>query len=153
MPVTAPLKNRVRQIKVDHRFDDLTKQDAASRLTLVLDKIIDAVGEDRIIEKTPVVKNLSGISRTGVVILTWDDVSSDFRPFLDGARIWRAKESDDGEKFFYRNNKKEIIVSLIRSTSWPDHLPDTVNYIYWIQWINLDGEAGGPAGGLVKAAL
>ena len=145
--------NRLRKLILPHRFEDLTQKEVASRLTRVLGSLTDTISEIRQILDPPLATGLAASAVTGAVLLSWDDVPVEHRTSIDGTRIWRVKASDDANQNFLSNNKKAVLVHLVRSTAWTDHPPDTANYIFWIEHINKDGKAGSPSAGILKAAL
>ncbi len=149
----AQNENRLRKVVADHRFEDLTQKDAPARLTKIIGTLAETVSEIREIMDAPPATGLAATAVTGAVLLSWSDVPRATIPSIDGTRIWRAKASEDANQNFGSNNKKSVIVSLIRSTNWADHPSDTTNYIYWIEHLNKDGRNGSPSAGILKAAL
>lgn len=146
-------ENRVRRVALDARFADLSHPDTGARITRALSALQDAVNSDRTISSLP---NPTGLSATGSqtsIALTWDALDVSYKGSWDGARIWRANAADDSNLDFLLNAKKEILVTLIRATGYLDEVGDTTaTYIYWIEWINIDGVASGPSGGVSAAA-
>jgi hypothetical protein len=144
--------NRTRQIQAPERFTDLTKPEAAARLTQNLQNLAKEVSKDRVVETLPTPQNFTGASGAGYVRLSWGDVDDSLRRHRDCARIWRAKASEDAHTDFNQNMARSLIVEGVRSTVWYDFLSSTDPYIYWVCFLNNDGVQSPPAGGLTIAA-
>jgi len=144
--------NRTRQIQAPERFTDLTKPEAAARLTQNLQNLAKEVSKDRVVETLPTPQNFTGESGSGYVRLSWGDVDDSLRRHRDCARIWRAKVSEDAHTDFNQNMKRSVIVEGVCATVWYDFLPDMDSRIYWLVFVNTDGVQSPPAGGLTIAA-
>jgi hypothetical protein len=81
--------------------------------------------------------------------LWWNDVPDKMRQWVDGVRIWRVNAAEDADEDLNKNEKATILVSCTRTTGYTD-MEVTVGqkYIYWIQWISIDGVMGPVAGGI-----
>lgn len=142
--------DRFKLIPEPKNFQDLTAKENVTRLNAELKRITQAINEDRTVSAVPTPTGLAGtFSHTAVALLAWDDAPDDSRADLDGARVWRAAVADDPALAFGNNNAKLPIVRCVRSTNYADHdVTSGAAYIYWVQWVNLEGESSAAAGGL-----
>lgn len=139
-----------RYIKKPWNYRDLKTDEAARRLNQDLNDIVAGINEDKRIDSIPKPTGLTGtFSQTGFAALSWDDVDDDYRTFLDGAKIWRAPAASDASLIFGDNEAKTPLVNCIRTTKYMDHeVTSGLAYVYWVQWINIEGILSDPAGGI-----
>jgi hypothetical protein len=151
---TSKDSNRVRQVTLNARFENLSHPDTGARISRAFADLQDAINLDRNIAGLPSPTGLTATPKELAIYLQWDELSASFRGSWDGARIWRATVSQDANLDYDLNTKKSVIVSLIRSTNYLDDVgTDSESYIYWVEWINLDGIASGPSAGVKATAL
>ncbi len=146
MPVHS---SKYRKLSDPQNYQDMTDQQTVLRLVRDLKLIVATVNQAMTVAEMPIPSGLTGdFSTSGLILLSWDDVSDALRKDLDGARVWECKAADDPETDFNKNNAKKIIYSCVRTTNllWTEVLPG--DYIYWVQWINREGVISGAAGGL-----
>lgn len=146
--------NKLRRIVQTNKFRDMSGPFVGARLTDDLQNIRAEINRDRAILSLPAPSGLYLISQPGAIELHWNELPESYRKSIDGARIWRARASVDDRKDFYTNQDKQIIVPMIRSTVYTDPVGNTSEtFIYWVQWINLDGNPSEPSGGVAGVAL
>jgi hypothetical protein len=118
------------------------------QFTTDIEKIVSAINNDRKILDIPTPSNLTATGGAGYAVLQWDDVANNLRPDVDGAKIWKVAASDDDNTSFYDNNSKAVLVWCSRTTYLVDVMVTAGDYIYWVQWVNLNGDLSGVAGGV-----
>jgi hypothetical protein len=135
-------------LKMPQNYQDLSEKTTGARLTRDLKTIVDAINNNRTVALMDIPSNFAVTGASGYAALTWDDVPDAKREDLDGIRIWRALASDDAHESYDENSAKTILVGCIRTTKYVDVEVAAGDYIYWVQWINLDGKVSGAAGGV-----
>jgi hypothetical protein len=139
-------ESRLRQVHRNNEFEDLSDKSAGARITAELDRIYNAINEDRKVENLPSPTGFTASSKPAAILLEWDNIAAAYRGSVLGMRIWRSTYTATSKMGFNENTDKRIIVDSIRSTSYLDQLSFAAEYyIYWIQWVNLDGVASSPS--------
>jgi hypothetical protein len=140
------MANEQNLLQLPKNLQDLTKRENVALLNQELKRLVNAVNQDRWVDQMPVPENFESAGGAGYAVLGWDDVPDELRPSLDGARIWKADASIDPREVFSDNEDKGVLVSCVRTTKYLDVEVSTGTWLYWVQWVNLNGEAGGVAG-------
>ena len=148
MATTPRSQNRIRQLAGRRQYDDLKDTEAGPLLTRQLDQVTEKINLMVIVHELPVPTNLTADGFSGGVQLAWDDLSDDLKASLAGARIWRAQSGIDPHTEFKENSNKGVIADLVKTTFYADLTADAeIEFIYWVQNVNLDGLVSDPAGG------
>jgi hypothetical protein len=149
---TLRTPNRIRQLGGQRKYDDLRSQESGVLLTRQLDQITDKINNMVLVKTLPYPGNLTATIFSAGIQLRWDDVPNEYKASLAGTRVWRADQAIDANTEFVRNSNKRKIADLVKATFYTDLAPDIqTTYIYWVENINLDGEASLPAGGKIAA--
>jgi hypothetical protein len=147
-------KNSLRRLRMPRTYRDLTQKNVGNRLSDDIRMLRDAINTDRAILNLPAPTGLRATSLPAAVLLEWNELAESFRKSIDGARVWRAPRALGDDKNWYSNPNKTIIVPVIRSTTYADPVGSIGDeFIYWVQWINLDGKESGASAGTVGFAL
>jgi hypothetical protein len=139
---------RHRLIPVPKIYDNLSQEQILENLQHDLTSVITEINNDRLIQEISTPSGIAGTFGASVASIYWDDVNDDLRMFLDGARIWRCGPDESEEIEFSANDDKTILVNCMRTTRFNDVGLAAGDYIYWVQWINLDGKVSNAAGGV-----
>lgn len=140
-------QSRFKLVPLPQNYRDADSQ-TMIRLTADIKKIVGALNQGIMIPPPPAPTNIFADGSAGYGLVSWDDVADDMRKYIDGARIWRAQASVDPNTSFDDNSGKTILVNCVRTTKWPDAEAVTPgDYIYWVQWINIEGIVSTAAGG------
>jgi hypothetical protein len=125
-----------------------------NRMSDDLRMLRDAINTDRAILNLPAPTGLRATSLPAAVLLEWNPLAPSYLKSIDGARIWRAPRALLDDTNWYSNPNKVIICNAIRSTTYTDSVGNTGDeFIYWVQWINLDGKESGASAGTIGFAL
>lgn len=144
-----PMRGRL--LVQPHKFETLEGKDDAARLTRILAELYRSINEDRFIDTMPPVTGLVASGKVKGVLLTWTKLDKIYAPSVWGARVWRVLASDDGNKAFFENAKKRVLVDLVMTTAWHDATGNTSSYIYWVQWVDRLERVGLPSGAATAA--
>lgn len=126
----------------------MQQEESGPLISQQLDGITDKINDMVIVNVLPFPKNLVATGFSGGCQLRWDELESKYQGSLAGARVWRANYSLDPHTEFYENSNKRVIADCVKATFFVDLTADSeVEYIYWVQHINLDGIESDPAGG------
>ena len=143
--------NRAVQLNTPPRFEDMTEPEVGARVTTAFDKIYTAHNALVFTDTLPPPSGLTATSKTGGVLLGWEQIAESVQASLMGARIWRAAAAQDSRTEFNLNAAKRVLVPMIYSTAWFDPTSSTASYVYWVQWLDRLGRVTDAAGGKAAA--
>lgn len=128
----------------------MAHEDAGALLSRQLDGVTDKINDMVIVETIPPPTNLVASGFSGGIQLRWDDVDPQYKSSLAGSVVWRANYSLDPHTEFTANSNKRVLADNVKATFFVDLTSDSqVQYIFWVQHQNTDGELSLPAGGKI----